>query len=136
MLWRLVDRVTGRMRRAHRIGRTITLRIRFGDLTRVTRSHSLPMPTSATAPVHATAGALLDAAWPTIEARGISLLGLSVGNLVDDHAVQLSLPFERAGSDRVDDVVDAIRDRFGNTAVQRATILRGDPGIQLPMLPD
>jgi DNA polymerase-4 len=124
------------MRRAHRVGRTITLRIRFDDLTRVTRSHSLPMPTSATAAVHATAGALLDAAWPTIEARGISLLGLSVGNLADDQAVQLALPFERAASDRVDDVVDAIRDRFGNAAVQRSTTLRGDPGIQLPMLPD
>lgn len=136
VLWRLVDRVTGRMRRAHRVGRTITLRIRFDDLTRVTRSHSLPMPTSATAAVHATAGALLDAAWPTIEARGISLLGLSVGNLADDQAVQLALPFERAASDRVDDVVDAIRNRFGNAAVQRTTILRGDPGIQLPMLPD
>ena len=136
VLWRLVDRVTGRMRRAHRVGRTITLRIRFDDLTRVTRSHSLPMPTSATAAVHATAGALLDAAWPTIEARGISLLGLSVGNLADDQAVQLALPFERAASDRVDDVVDAIRDRFGNAAVQRSTTLRGDPGIQLPMLPD
>ena len=136
VLWRLVDRVTGRMRRAHRVGRTITLRIRFDDLTRVTRSHSLPMPTSATAAVHATAGALLDAAWPTIEARGISLLGLSVGNLADDQAVQLALPCDRAASARVDAGVDALRPRCGNAAVQRTTILRGDPGIQLPMLPD
>ena len=45
----LVDRVTGRMRRADRVGRTITLRLRFDDLTRVTRSHTLPDATSATA---------------------------------------------------------------------------------------
>ena len=136
VLWRLVDRVTGRMRRADRVGRTITLRLRFDDLTRATRSHSLPDATSATAVVHAAASALLDAAWPLVDARGISLLGLSVGNLTDHDAVQLVLPFERRDEERLDTVVDAVRERFGRTALQRATTMRGDAGIQLPMLPD
>jgi DNA polymerase-4 len=136
VLWRLVDRVTGRMRRADRVGRTITLRLRFDDLTRATRSHSLPDATSATAVVHASASAILDAAWPLVEDRGISLLGLSVGNLADHDAVQLVLPFERCDEERLDTVVDAVRERFGRTALQRATTMQGDPGIQLPMLPD
>jgi DNA polymerase-4 len=136
VLWRLVDRVTGRMRRADRVGRTITLRLRFEDLSRATRSHSLPDATSATAVVHAAASALLDAAWPLVEDRGISMLGLSVGNLADHDAVQLVLPFERCDDERLDTVVDAIRARFGRTALQRATTMRGDAGIQLPMLPD
>ncbi len=100
VLWRLVDRVTGRMRRADRVGRTITLRLRFDDLTRATRSHSLPDATSATAVIHAAAAAVLDAAWPLVEDRGISLLGLSVGNLTDHDAVQLVLPFERRDDER------------------------------------
>ena len=136
MLWRLVDRITGRMRKADRIGRTVTLRFRFDDFTRATRSHSLPDPTASTATVHATAAAILDAAWPMIEARGISLLGVSVGNLCDVDAVQLVLPFEKCESEQLDTVLDSIRDRFGRSAMQRATTLRGDPGIQLPMLPD
>ncbi len=136
VLWRLVDRVTGRMRRADRVGRTVTLRLRFDDLTRVTRSRSFPDATSSTAVIHATAAAILDASWPLVEARGISLLGLSVGNLADQHAVQLLLPFERRESEQLESVVDAVRERFGRTALQRATTMRGDPGIQLPMLPD
>jgi DNA polymerase IV len=136
VLWRLVDRVTGRMRRAGRVGRTVTLRLRFDDLTRVTRAHTLADPTAATATLHATAAAVLDAAWQMIEERGISLLGVSIGNLDDAGAVQLTLPFERHDSDRLDAVVDEIRDRFGGRSLQRATTMRGDPGIQLPMLPD
>ena len=136
VLWRLVDRISARMRKAERVGRTVTLRFRFDDFTRATRSHSLPDPTAGTATVHATAAAILDGAWPMIEARGISLLGVSVGNLSDVDAVQLVLPFEKCESEQLDTVLDAIRDRFGRSALQRATTMRGDPGIQLPMLPD
>ena len=38
----LVDRVTRRMRAAGRVGRTVVLRLRFGDFTRATRSHTMP----------------------------------------------------------------------------------------------
>jgi DNA polymerase-4 len=136
VLWRLVDRVAGRMRRADRVGRTITIRLRFDDLTRATRSCSLHDATAATAVIHATAAGVLDVAWPLIERRGISLLGLSVGNLSDLDAVQLVLPFERCESERIDRVLDEIHEKFGHRALGRATTLRGDPGIQLPMLPD
>jgi len=136
VLWRLVDRVAGRMRRADRVGRTITLRLRFDDLSRVTRSHSLPDATAATAMIHATAAGLLDATWPVIERRGLSLLGVAVGNLTDPDAVQLTLPFERYEAEQLDTVLDAVHERFGRGSLQRATTLRGDPGIQLPMLPD
>jgi DNA polymerase-4 len=136
VLWRLVDRVAGRMRRSDRVGRTITVRLRFDDLSRATRSRSLADATSATAVIHATASGVLDAAWPLIESRGISLLGISVGSLADRDAVQLVLPFERCEAEQLDTVLDAVHQRFGRTALQRVTTMRGDPGIQLPMLPD
>ncbi len=63
--------------------------------------------------------AILDRAWPLIEERGISLLGVSVGNLSDVDAVQLVLPFERNESADLDTVLDAIRDRFGRSALVR-----------------
>src|SRR5436309_6768724 len=44
----LVDRVTRRMRSAGRSGRTVTLRLRFDDFTRATRSHTLPQATDQT----------------------------------------------------------------------------------------
>ncbi len=86
--------------------------------------------------MHATAVALLDAAWPLVERQGITLLGVSVGNLSDLDAVQLVLPFRRCESEQLDTVMDAVNDRFGRGALRRATTMRGDPGIQLPMLPD
>jgi len=136
VLRRLVDRVTGRMRKAGRVGRTVTLRFRFDDFTRATRSHSLPDATSSTAVVVATARGLFEANWDLIEARGLTLLGLSVGNLHDEDAVQLTLPFARSDADRLDTVVDAVRGRFGGSSLVRAATMRGDRGIQMPMLPD
>jgi DNA polymerase-4 len=44
----LVDRVTGRMRVAGRVGRTVVLRLRFDDFSRATRSHTLPYATAIT----------------------------------------------------------------------------------------
>ncbi len=72
VLWRLVDRITSRMRRAGRVGRTVTLRLRFDDFSRATRSHSLTDPTAGTSTVHTTAVAILDAAWPLVERKGIT----------------------------------------------------------------
>ena len=91
----LADRVTRRMRTAGRVGRTVMLRLRFDDFTRVTRSHTLPEATSHTATILATATALLRAAMPMIEHQGCTLVGLSIGNLDDDSAVQLALPLDR-----------------------------------------
>ena len=136
VLLRLVDRITRRMRTAGRVGRTITVRFRFDDFSRATRAHTVADLTSSTAVVHATASALLDAAWPMVEDRGITLLGVSVGNLANEGAVQLTLPFERSEADRLDAVVDEVRDRFGGKAINRAVTIRGDPGFSIPMLPD
>jgi len=132
----LVDRVTGRMRSAHRVGRTVTLRLRFGDFTRATRSHTLPMATAHTSTVLAALRELLDAAWPMVERLGITLVGISVSNLVDDAAVQLALPFDSRAGGALDDTLDQLRERFGGSAISRAVLLGRDPGVSMPMLPD
>ncbi|NND73453.1 MAG: DNA polymerase IV [Ilumatobacter sp.] len=136
ILRRLVDRVTRRMRSAHRIGRTVTLRFRFENFTRATRSHTLPHPTSATAPIEATALGLLDASWSLIEVEGLTLIGLSLGQLRSDDVVQVTLPFEKSEAEQVDTVVDAIRDRFGTASLNRAASVGTDVGFTVPMLPD
>ncbi|MFG2057605.1 DNA polymerase IV [Micromonospora sp. NPDC048930] len=131
----LVDRVTGRMRAARRTGRTVTLRLRFGDYTRATRAHTLGKPTAQTRPLLDAARALLRAALPEIEARGVTLIGVSVGNLDEGH-VQLTLPLTRDPGMELDAAVDAVRDRFGSAALTRAVLLGRDPGLEMPRLPD
>jgi DNA polymerase-4 len=132
----LVDRVTRRMRAAGRAGRTVVLRLRFGDFSRATRSHTLPFATAHTPSVVATARGLLAASAPAIERRGITLVGLAVTNLADDLAVQLELPFGRGSGHDLDAALDEIRDRYGPAAVTRAVLLGRGTGPTVPLLPD
>jgi DNA polymerase-4 len=132
----LVDRVTRRMRAAGRAGRTVVLRLRFGDFSRATRSHTLPRPTAHTQTILLTARWLLATAMPEIERRGLTLVGIAVANLEDDGALQLVLPFDRHSGAALDAALDEVRRRFGSTAVTRAVLLGRDPGFTVPMLPD
>ncbi len=132
----LVDRVARRMRTASRVGRTVLLRLRFDDFGRATRSHTLARPTAHTATILATARTLLATARPVIAQRGISLIGVSVGNLDDDGHVQLTLPFAKTAGGSIDAALDDVRERFGPSAVTRAVLLGRDEGFSIPMLPD
>ncbi|MEA2675149.1 MAG: polymerase [Chloroflexota bacterium] len=132
----LVDRGSRRLRAAERVGRTVVLRLRFGDFSRATRSHTLPQATAQTAAVLAVARGLLAAAQPVIEQRGLTLVGVAVANLADDSAVQLELPFARASPDALDAALDEVRARFGSTAIIRAVLLGRDQGFTMPLLPD
>ena len=136
MLVGLVDRVTGRMRKAGRVGRTVTLRLRFRDFSRATRSHTLLRPTAETETVLSTARWLLTSATPLIERQGLTLVGISVANLEDGRAVQLALPFERCSRGALDEALDEVRERFGPRAVVRAVLLGRDLGLEVPLLPD
>ena len=128
----IVDRITRRLRAARRVGRTVVLRLRFGDFERATRSHTLPFATASTQVILVTARALLATEMPSIERRGITLVGCSVAMLEEDRTRQLLLGPDEA----VDAAVDAIRDRFGSEAITRAVLLGRDPGFSMPMLPD
>ena len=132
----LVDRVTARLRDAHRVGRTVVLRLRFADFTRATRSHTLPGATAHTPTVLAALRELLAQARPLIEEAGITLLGIAVMNLDDDDAVQLTLPFREADGSALDHALDEVRDRFGARMLTRAVLLGTDPGWSPPMLED
>jgi len=124
----LVDRVTRRMRAKGRAGRTVVLRLRFGDFTRATRSHTLPEPTSTTSTVLAEMRALVATERPVIARRGVTLVGITVANL-EAGSRQLELPFDRRSGDTLDHVLDEVRDRFGTTAVTRASLLGRGPRL-------
>jgi DNA polymerase-4 len=132
----LVDRVTRRMRAAGRIGRTVVLRLRFDNFARATRSHTLPHATAHTQTILATARGLLAAAVPLIDRQGLTLVGVAVANLENDHAVQLTLPFDAYSGDALDDALDEVRRRFGTAAITRAVLLGRDQGLTVPLLPD
>jgi DNA polymerase IV len=131
----LVDRITGRMRAAGRTGRTVLLRLRFEDFSRATRSHTLPWSTSSTQPILTAARELVAAAAPLIEQRGLTLVGFAVSGIDRTGAEQLMLPFTE-GPRSVDAAVDAVRRRYGKSALTRGVLVGRDPGIEVPHLPD
>jgi DNA polymerase-4 len=138
LLLGVVDRVTRRLRGAHRVSRTVILRLRFGDFTRATRSHTLPQATYETGTILTAARLLLAAAMPLIEEQGLTLVGLSLTNLENEDSMQLALPFERRSPRAVDAAIDEVRNRFGTAAITRAVLLgrRHDEEWSVPLLRD
>ena len=136
VLLAIVDRLARRLRAARRVCRTITLRLRFDDFSRATRSHTLMESTAQTQTILAEARELLAAALPLIRQRGVTLVGVALSNLDDDWAVQLALPFGRRSSIALDTALDVVRERYGTDAVTRAVLLGRDSRPTVPLLPD
>jgi len=116
-----VDRVTRRMRAAGRAGRTVTLRLRFGDYARASRSRSLQQPTNSSAAIGAVALALLREHEDAVRSRGLTLIGVGVTNLAPPGSgVQLAL---EPAAEALESAVDEIRNRYGSAAVRPAAML-------------
>jgi len=114
----LVDRVTHRMRRGGHVGRTVVLRLRFGDYKRATRSRTLSQATAGSEPILAAARALARDALPEMQSRGVTMLGITVQGLGDGGSIQLELPIGRS-SPALDRAIDRVREQFGTDAVTR-----------------
>jgi len=126
----LADRVGTRLRTKSRLGRTVSVRVRFADLRSVTRSVTLPAPISATGTLAEIAEELVrDVLARHPDEQTISLLAISVSNFEKHSVLQLELPLgleheeRRPGTKKgmarsaVDHAIDRIRTRFGWEAV-------------------
>jgi DNA polymerase IV len=129
-LLHLADRIATRLRAKARPGRTVTVRVRFADLSAVTRSVTLDAPISATVILAELAEELVRAALRDHPSEKIiSLLAISVSHLEESWDLELELPLglqdearrpgSRLGMARhaADCAVDKIRGRFGWDAI-------------------
>jgi DNA polymerase-4 len=134
----LVEKAAPRLRRAGRSPRTVVLGLRLGDFSRISRSQTLPRPTSNTEELLAALRVLLRAELPTIREQGLTLIGISFANLED--GAQLELDFsdqaKQRGNQKVDETLDAVRERFGKDAIKRGALVDHSEGINQPILPD
>ncbi|CAN5483194.1 DNA polymerase IV [soil metagenome] len=125
---RLADSTASRLRRQRLAGRTITLKVRFGDFSTITRSVTLPTAVDAGPTIARAAKGLLDGVDPS---AGVRLVGVTVSGLSDAGTRQLSLDDVDAGSwDDASDAVERIRGRFGDDAIVPAA-LTGADGIRI-----
>ncbi len=135
-LTQIIDRLARRLRDGERVCRTVVLRLRYGDFAKATRSRSLRAPTDRTAILLDVARTLLAAAWPEVETRGITLVGISLSQLDRAENAPPELPIDWGDDERLDTVLDTLRGRFGAASVSRAAQLGRDPGWASPVLPE
>jgi DNA polymerase-4 len=142
---RMSDAVATRLRGAELAGRTVTLKVRFGDFATITRSQTVTDPLNSGPTIAAVGLALLAA----VEvAAGVRLLGVAVSGLSRGAGRQLSLDLDRgtpppdgSGSGNearwveATDAVDQVRRRFGPGAVGPAALL-GAGGLSLKQTGD
>lgn len=133
VLGRLVDRVSERLRSKDRTARTVTVRVRFGDLSSVTRSATMPTPTAANGAIFDLARALLQKVadeYPNHETSlvGVSTTGLGVGEPmqlamgVDDVSTLGGTPKELEFQE-LDRSVDELRRKYGRSVVTHGSDL-------------
>ena len=119
-LFRQSDRVGRSLRRHGLSGTVVTLKIRYADLSFVTRRHTLPFATNATGTIFETACRLLDELQPKSRVRliGVTVSGFNAG------ARQLFLPIGNDTEERedqrkrLDRAMDKVNRQFGKGSVQ------------------
>jgi DNA polymerase-4 len=136
---RMSDAVGTRLREADLRGRTVTVKVRFGDHSTITRSHTVAGAVDSPRAIGAVASALLDGVdlSPGIRLLGVSMSGLShtgtdahqlsFAEAGDHPPAQAVDPVEVHGQgwEEVEAAVTAIRTRYGHASVGPATLIGG-----------
>jgi DNA polymerase-4 len=130
LLMRLSDMVGRRLRAAGRRGRVVSVGIVYRpDAGGFSRQAKQPAPVSTGDEIYQAALKLLGARDPRLT---VGTLGVGLSDLVDDDVGQLDLfgAATPARKLRLEAAVDALRDRFGEEAVQRSRLLGRAPVVR------
>jgi DNA polymerase-4 len=121
-LLRLAEGVGRRAREASVMGRTVTLKLRVAPFETRTRQRTLAQATDEDLAIYRVARSLLREALALDRAAGavspVRLIGVSIANLVAGQ--QLGL-FDSARAARLNAALDAVRERFGDARIDRAS---------------
>jgi len=130
-LLRLSERTSAGLRRRGLRTRTVAIKVRYADFTTISRARTLSAPTDVGQEVYACARGLLQVLRPLPQA--VRLIGVRAEALVAGSglAEQLRLDQREHGWREAEQAADALRSRFGDTAVRPAVLLpggRAEPG--------
>jgi DNA polymerase IV len=119
-------RVGRRLREAGLAGRTVTLKLRFADFRTITRGRTRAVATDTDHELHEVAAELL--ARLQLGRTAVRLVGVTVSNLQPAGApVQLRLGPDRPGWEAAVRAADAVRARFGEAAIDLASLAADRP---------
>ena len=118
------ERVARDLARGGLAARTVVLKLRFPPFETLTRSWTGVGQVALADEIFEAGAALFERAWREEGERPVRLIGVGVMNL-GPPARQLKLG-ETFEADRLAETVNALRDRFGEDSVRRATEIAGD----------
>jgi nucleotidyltransferase/DNA polymerase involved in DNA repair len=121
----LANRVARRMRRKSVEGKTITLKVKYSDFTRITRSVTLHKYTNDSAEIYTCICGLLNKTG--VGKRPVRLLGISLSQLADiGSGTQLSL-FDQPDSNQkrkdLNKTLDSIYEKFGEKGIRPGALI-------------
>lgn len=125
-LLRLSEKTATRLRAKELVAGTVQVKIRQSDFTTFTRQSALKPPANSTETLYKAATILLDEWLAEYPGARIRLLGVGGSALVRDAQPDLFAPQVSAGGTQLDQTVDEIRGRFGDTSLGRARTLDTD----------
>jgi DNA polymerase-4 len=138
---RMAESVATMLRGSSSATRTVTVKVKFSDLSLQTRSHTLARAITTGGALGQVAASLLAGIDP---GEGIRLLGVSASGLVEGGGDQLSFDLGDGRDDGTQSAtsreqswqdataaIDAIRGKFGRSAVGSASMVT-DEGVQVP----
>jgi DNA polymerase-4 len=122
-LLEMSEEVAAQLRREGDCAHTVVLKMRYPDFTTITRQVTLAQPTDLAEDICTHAHKLLRHEWKKgtqLRLIGVGVTGLSQArqlSLFDTHTEQLS---------KLSKAVDEIRHKYGDDAIQRASLLKSD----------
>ncbi|WP_267875389.1 DNA polymerase IV [Cohnella cholangitidis] len=125
----LADQTTRRLRHQRMVCSTIQITIRDPDMRTISRSSTMATPTETADDVYRVACRLMDAHWK--EGNPVRLLGITLQGLTPKEETPLQLDLfsyeENPKKERLTNVMDILRDKYGEGAVLTAGMLGDDP---------
>ncbi|MFQ5925273.1 MAG: DNA polymerase IV [Dehalococcoidia bacterium] len=138
----LSERVGAELRRERRQARCVTLKLRYADFDTITRSRTLREATNVDQVIFDAGLELLERSLGQRRQR-VRLIGIGVSSLVGDERQLSMLDLSLERWQRLDRVIDRLRQRYSFTAIQRGQTLllkqvfpteRGDYLLNTPSL--
>jgi nucleotidyltransferase/DNA polymerase involved in DNA repair len=128
-VFKLSEKVAGRLRRSNIEGNTIHLKIRFSDFKTYVRSHTLESPTQLTEEIFHTTDFMLTAFNPL--KSPVRLVGVGISGLVNKEGTQLSFwDMDKEKKRKAEKMMDQIQDKFGRHIISHAESLSDSVNVE------
>ena len=132
----MAEKVGGRLRSGAHMAKTVAVEVKYNDFTKVSRQMTLDLPTDSGTEIYRVSKVLFGELW---NQKPVRLLGIRTANLVDEEEPeQMSImdmlnqstdnrnaKKSREKMKQLDKALDAIKNKYGEDAVSRASLLNG-----------